>query len=302
MCLVIFLTHIPLFLVNSNWLVPKILHKKGTIVYVFSLLATVFGFAILHFFIRNWCAENFMSLPKKRANFSWNIIPLILVAAISTGYALLDFVAKEARKNQEKKQEQLQSELAFLRSQISPHFIFNVLNSIVYLIRSKSDLAEMVTIKLSELMRYMLYESANAQISLEKELVYLDNYIALQKLRFEDDVVVRFQKKGVATSQLIEPMLLIPFVENAFKHGVGMVENAEIDLDLVIFPEKMTFSVRNKIAPVTAASLAESSGIGLKNVRRRLELLYPNAHNLVVKTDENGCFWVELELDFLKKN
>jgi two-component system, LytTR family, sensor kinase len=299
MFLMIFSTHIPLFFINSSWLVPKILHKKGTTYYVLSLLGMIFIFGIFHFFIQEWSKEHLLSFHKKQKSFVWNFMPMIMVAAISTGYALLDFVAKEAHLKQAKKQEQLQSELAFLRSQISPHFIFNVLNSIVYLIRMKSDLAEPVTIKLSELMRYMLYESANAQISLEKELGYLDNYIALQKLRFEDDVAVVFQKKGMAMGQIIEPMLLIPFVENAFKHGVGLIKKPIIDLNLVILADKIIFSVRNKIAPETTSDLAENSGIGLKNVRRRLELLYPNTHQLSVKTDADGYFLVELKLTFL---
>ncbi len=301
MLAVIFGTHIPLFFVNANWLVPQVFFKKGTTTYFGCLLAAIAIFGVLHYFIRDWTCTQLVTLPKKQKSLGWNFVPLILVAAISTGYALLGYFSKEEKLKHAKNEERLQSELAFLRSQISPHFIFNVLNSIVYLIRSKSEQAEAVTIKLSELMRYMLYESANAQIPLEKELGYLNNYIALQKLRFEDDIAVNFRVDGAATSQIIEPMLMIPFVENAFKHGVGMVENPVIDIDLSISESKMGFSVKNKVAPETAFQKDESAGIGLKNVRRRLELLYPDAHHLEIKTDADGWFLVQLDLTFLKE-
>lgn len=286
MVAVIFLTHIPLFFVNANWLVPQVFFKKGTTAYVLSLLAVIAVFGTMHYFIREWTCTQLVSWAKRPKSLAWNFVPLVLVAAISTGYALLGYFSKEEKLKHAKNEERLQSELAFLRSQISPHFIFNVLNSIVYLIRSKSEQAEAVTIKLSELMRYMLYESANAQIPLEKELGYLTNYISLQKLRFEDDIEVNFRVEGAAAGQIIEPMLMIPFVENAFKHGTGMVENPVIDIDLIISESKMSFSVKNKIAPETAFQKDESSGIGLKNVRRRLELLYPKNHHLEVSRFE----------------
>jgi LytS/YehU family sensor histidine kinase len=215
------------------------------------------------------------------------LFPVLFVTAVSTGYAMVIYMLEGEKSVREERQERMQSELSFLRSQISPHFIFNILNSIVYLIRSKSPLAEPVTIKLSELMRYMLYESNDAQIPLEKEVSYLENYVELQKIRFEEDVEIRLNIEGEAGSQLIEPMLMIPFVENAFKHGVGLVVAPLIDIDLKFSENEMTFKVRNKITPETEADKDSSSGIGLQNVRRRLELLYPGAHRLELnRTDE----------------
>ena len=147
-------------------------------------------------------------------------------------------------------------------------------------------------------MRYMLYESSDAQIPLDKELAYLNNYIELQKVRFEEDVKIDVHTEGGATTQIIEPMLMIPFVENAFKHGVGMVLEPIIDVNLQITPSNLSFSVKNKIAPESSEDKDMSSGIGLKNVKRRLELLYPNAHRLDIK-NENGWFEVTLNLTFL---
>jgi sensor histidine kinase YesM len=114
-------------------------------------------------------------------------------------------------------------------------------------------------------------------------------------VRFGNDVDIRFQETGNASGQMIEPMILIPFVENAFKHGIGMVSDPIIEMDLRIEGNKLSFSVKNKITPEPASDKSEGSGIGLRNVQRRLELLYPDAHQLDIR-DENGWFWIQLTL------
>ncbi|HRI58329.1 MAG TPA: histidine kinase, partial [Saprospiraceae bacterium] len=287
------LTNIPLFFLNTQWLAPRLLRKRGLATYLFSLLGLALFFIVLQGVMKNW-----LLAPdcKGIAFHSYKaLFPVLFVIAVSTGYALVLYMLDGEKASQEERQERLQSELSFLRSQISPHFIFNILNSIVYLIRSRSDLAEPVTIKLSELMRYMLYESNNAQIPLEKEVSYLENYVELQKIRFEEDVEIRLNIEGEIAGQLIEPMLMIPFVENAFKHGVGLVAQPVIDIDLKFNEKEMTFNVRNKITPDTQADKDNSSGIGLQNVRRRLELLYPDAHRLELNRAD-GWFVAELWL------
>ena len=293
----ILFTHLPLFIFNTEWLIPNILQKKGVTFYFWTLMLTILVFSFSHSFIFSW-VNNYLGVENLKGNRSIKgIIALVLVAAISTGYGLLSYVAEQEKVQQEKHQERLKSELSFLRSQISPHFIFNVLNSIVYLIRSKSDLAEPVTLKLSDLMRYMLYESENNQIPLEKEILYVENYIELQKVRFEDDVDISYTLEGTPHSQIIEPMLLIPFFENAFKHGVGLVPDPGIDIHLKITEKDLFFAVKNKISHEMAEDKDDSSGIGLKNVQRRLELLYPDSHQLEIRK-ENGWFIVTLRLSF----
>ena len=298
MLTLIFFTHIPFFILNTQWLIPNILQKKDTTTYFWSLMLSIIVFGFWHKILRELVKSYLDTDEKHHGNPIWNIVPVVFIAAISTGYGLFNYVVREEKLKQEEQKERLQSELSFLRSQISPHFIFNILNSIVYLIRSKSDLAEPVTIKLSELMRYMLYESDNTHITLEKELTYLNNYIELQKVRFEEDVKIDLHTEGVATTQIIEPMLMIPFVENAFKHGVGMVLDPVIDIKVKITEGNLNFNVRNKIAPETSEDKDGSSGIGLRNVKRRLELLYPNAHQLDIKNDHDW-FEVNLNLTFI---
>lgn len=294
------LTSVFLFFINSELLMPRILPKYGIKQYMTSLVVLVIGFIILQSFMRDWLLHPHGSQAKP-FNFSrfafFSVFPVVMIAAISTVYGFINYLSKEEKNKQYEKEERLNSELSFLRSQISPHFIFNVLNSIVYLIRSKSDSAESVTIKLSELMRYMLYESESEQVPLDKELNYLTNYIELQKVRFDEDVEINLKLEGNRSSQLIEPMLLIPFVENAFKHGVGMIENPTIDIYSLSGNDEIFFEVKNKIAPESSEDKDSSSGIGLKNVKRRLELLYPDRHLLdIIKKD--GWFTVRLKIKF----
>ena len=285
------LTNIPLFLLNSDWLIPKIFQRRGMTTYLLSLLGLVVFFALFQNFMKELVVP--CELIRRHNDVFWALVPVIFVTAISTGYGFITLLLQQEKTRQQEHEERLKSELSFLRSQISPHFIFNVLNSIVYLIRSKSSQAESVTIKLSELMRYLLYESGDVQVSLDKEVEYLKNYVELQKIRFEEDVEIKMNIEGTPGSQLIEPMLMIPFVENAFKHGVGLIQDPTIDIHLKIEEKALTFSVKNKASQDESEEKYSASGIGLRNVRRRLELLYPGKHEL--KIDRNGE-WFEVEM------
>ena len=287
------LTNIPLFLLNSEWLIPNVFRRKGLPGYLLALFALIAAFFILHLAMKEWLVPS--DLVHRHWDVFWAMVPVLFLTAISTGYGFIVYLLQQEKARQEEQQERLRSELSFLRSQISPHFIFNILNSIVYLIRSKSAQAEPVTIKLSELMRYMLYESGDAQVPLDKEVEYLKNYVELQKIRFGEDVDIRLQTEGNPGSQVIEPMLMIPFVENAFKHGVGMIPSPVIDISLKINEKGLLFSVKNKITPETAAEKDSNSGIGLRNVRRRLELLYPQSHTFEI-SENDEWFTVNLNL------
>lgn len=292
------LTNIPLFLLNSEWLIPQVFRRRGLPVYLLALFALIAFFSVVHLLLKEWLVPP--DLVRRKLDIFWAVVPVVFLTAISTGYGFITYLLQQEKLRQEEQQERLQSELSFLRSQISPHFIFNILNSIVYLIRSGSALAEPVTIKLSELMRYMLYESGGAQVTLDKEADYLKNYIELQRIRFEEDVDIRFTIVGNSGSQAIEPMLMIPFVENAFKHGVGLIAEPVIDISLEISERGLCFSVKNKLTPESDQERDGSSGIGLRNVQRRLELLYPENHRLEV-SKADGWFIVNLNLQLNDK-
>ena len=291
------LTLIPLFFLNSEVLIPKILIRKNAGLYFLSIIILTTLYLFLHMMLK----EAFID-PKiyRGFNFSRTFYPILTIIGVSSGYGLIEYLTQQEKKQEEEKQERLKSELSFLRSQISPHFIFNVLNSIVYLIRSKSPKAEDMTIKLSEIMQYMLYTSPVDKVPLEKEISYLQNYIHLQEARFGEDVKIDFRIEGDLASYNIEPMLIIPFVENAFKHGVGRIDQPEIGILVRLHDNLMDLEVKNKF-DVQFPDEKSQEGIGLKNVKRRLELLYPLSHTLSIDAIDQW-FIVRLNLSFAKNN
>ncbi|NOX48096.1 MAG: hypothetical protein GXO89_14070 [Chlorobi bacterium] len=207
-------------------------------------------------------------------------------------------VTQEWYRNEKEKQvmekEKLATELSFLKSQVNPHFLFNTLNGIYSLANQKSDKTGGAIVKLSELMRHMLYESEKEIVDLEKEIAYLENYIGLQKLRLSKDSNVSFSVEGGTIGKKIEPMLMIPFIENAFKHGVG-TDGANIDVSIKVTNEELNLKVVNRISKSQRKD--ESSGIGLVNIKKQLENRYPDKHRLEI-ADNGETFSVDLRLLF----
>jgi sensor histidine kinase YesM len=276
------------FYLNAHVLSPRLLFKKQYFYYTLALvgvLALLSGLETGYFSLIGREARFFSVQGFLRGFLMFNFLPFLSVVATSITYRMFtDKMAAEA-KAKEVEAEHLKSELSFLRSQISPHFIFNVLNNIVALARKKSDLVEPSLIKLSGLMRYFLYEHEGEMVALEKEVDYLQSYIDLQQQRFTKADLVRFDVKGIDKAYQIEPMLLIPFVENAFKHGD--LKNGTIEIQLEVKHNTLSFSVANTISPMYNTVKDETSGIGLANVKRRLNLLYGTSHNLTIESKKD---------------
>ena len=192
-----------------------------------------------------------------------------------------NFKTREDRKNLET--EKLNAELAFLRSQINPHFLFNSLNNIYSLAYQKSDKTPEAVLKLSEIMRYMLYESNEELVLLEEEINYLQNYIELQKLRFKEQVYVDLHISITEKGHRIMPLLLISFLENAFKHGVSTDADKPIRIDISVGNGRLHFKAENAKSQVNKD---QTKGVGLANLKRRLQLGYPGRHTInVVETE-----------------
>jgi two-component system, LytTR family, sensor kinase len=227
------------------------------------------------------------------------LFPSLLVFIVSIFYSITIEKVRVEKLQKENEAVKLAMELQLLRSQISPHFLFNILTNLVSLARKRSGDLETSLLMLSGLMRYMLYD-ANKRISLQQEIEYLESYVELQKLRFGRDVKIVFniELSQPGADYNIEPMLLIPFVENAFKHGTDYADQPIIDINLAVRDGKLVFLVKNNYEEGTAASKDETSGIGLNNVRSRLTLLYPDRHELSIQTD-NNLFNVNLTLQLL---
>jgi two-component system, LytTR family, sensor kinase len=227
----------------------------------------------------------------------FNSVRLVIIFTI---YAVLIRLAIDWYEAQKLKAELMNrnqaSELALLRSQVNPHFLFNTLNNIYSLVYKKSDDAPEAVMKLSSIMRYMLYDATTDKVLLEKEIEYLNSFIELQKLRLRQQDFVEINIYGDATGRTIAPMLLIPFVENAFKHSSKNAPNPGIRINLFIEPDRIRFIVANHIRKSSDAASDPSGGIGMHNIQRRLDLLYPGKHSLVI-TEDQDVFTVKLTIE-----
>jgi len=202
----------------------------------------------------------------------------------------LDFL-KEHKRVTDLEKSQLETELLFLKSQVSPHFFFNTLNNIYSLAVEKSSKTPKVILKLSELMRYMLYETKNKRQTLENEILCIQNYLDLERIRHDDRLEVNMSISGDIQDKEIAPILLLSFVENSFKHGVNKnIGKVKIDIIFKIKEDFLYFTISNPMPATTKyeENLNKSSGIGIENVKKRLELGYnKNDYKLSIKNKKN---------------
>jgi len=285
---------IAIFYFNSILLIPAFFYKKKYFRYALSILLCMCIAMTVHSLL-------FTSLlPNLDFNFLrsiwFNIPTFLLTIAASTAFTMISDKNQEEKIMLQRDQETMKTELSFLRSQISPHFIFNILNNIVALVRLKSNELEPTVMKLSGLMQYMLYETDEEKVSIRTETEYLKAYVDLQKQRFGKKVEIETIFDIESEYDEVEPMLLIPFIENAFKHGVGRIDQPKIISYLKTENETLVFRVKNKYNPDKTEIKDASSGIGLANVSRRLKLLYDKNHKLEIEKKE-GWFIVNLTLN-----
>ena len=282
------------FYLNAHYFFKKFINKKSYWIYIILQFVVLFIISILTNLIFNLFVKE---SPYDVINFFvFNTFTYFFILAASTAYRMTLDKIKADKLTRERENENLKTELSFLRSQVSPHFMFNVLNNMVALARKQSDQLEPSLIKLSSLMRYMLYETDDDKVLLEKEVEYVKSYIDLQQLRFGKNVKVNVAIQDTDGGYEIEPMLLIPFVENAFKHGTGLIENAQIDIEMSVKNDMLHFTVRNKYNDYSDEIKDKTSGIGLTNVKRRLNLLYGYDHSLLINRKDNW-FTVSLQLN-----
>ncbi|WP_456315480.1 sensor histidine kinase [Pseudomonas shirazensis] len=309
-------TGIILFYLNYFYLVPALLLEKKYWLYFVFVFALILVFMVIriNYFIpefRHLRPHNMMPPPEdmkfmykgERVRAVMAKQPLFFKIGPSLFYILIITISaiirtlSEFYNNQQNKliaeTHRTNTELIYLRKQTNPHFLFNSLNSIYSLAHKKSDLVPDAIVTLSELMRYMLYETDNKTVALEKEVNYIQNYIELQKLRLNDieDIVVNIH--GNTKNKFIEPLLLISFVENAFKYGTDYKGAAHVKIKIFILEDNLDFWIENTIESYVKDP--DNSGIGLVNIQNRLDLLYPNAHELSI-TQDNEYYRVHLNL------
>lgn len=288
-----------LFYTNAFWLLKTIVgykNKIGRVAIVIGWMAIL----ILTNYFSGLLFIRFASINVREwQRFQFNVsLVFLFVLGLSTAY----FFSKEWIKNELLRKQlesyQLTTEIKFLKSQINPHFLFNTLNNLFSMAQEKGndELADGIS-KLSGMMRYMIYESNAETVPLKKEIEYIKSCIALNKLRYADDeALVNFKYAEQVPDAFIAPMLFIPFIENAFKHGVLINNTSPIDTSIAVNDKLLLFTCENKNYSFVKKMENDKSGIGLENVKRRLELMYPGKHELLIKSDEN-LFRVELKIN-----
>lgn len=204
---------------------------------------------------------------------------------------------KAERDLQELEAKQTKAELEFLKSQINPHFLFNSLNGIYSLTMQNSEKAGEAILTLSDLLRYNLESAKKRFVTLSHEIEFLDNYIELESMRLGDNCKISITKNGEFQTRAIAPLILMPFVENCFKHGIGADKtNNHIQISITLVDNKLTFSTENRVALSRMNNPAESIKIGIENVKRRLEMVYPQRHTLDLSS-ENNIYKVFLQIE-----
>lgn len=308
--LIIFIFWIGLIYVNVQYIVPRLLFRERAGWFVLALLLVVIFSLLFNWSVSYWLnlpqlmhkAMNLNGRPPLAGRFSVNpflLLATLLVLGISTTIKVVQKWQRDTAIRQSLEQQTIKTELSFLKAQINPHFFFNTLHSIYALTHLNIESAREALHTLSRMMRYVLYETQAGTTLLSKELEFLEDYIRLMQLRLTEKVSVHFEKPTALQEVSIAPMLFLPFVENAFKHGVSAIHTSAIAIAIQQENHSLKLEVRNTLLPEKRVILEESSGIGLVNTRRRLELLYPERFELEIleKTLQNEyCIVLKLDL------
>lgn len=309
------------YYLNTLFLIPKLLVREKWWWYVLSIAASLVIFLYLPKQIATFIAEPEVFNPNNR-EFLWirnpafqgkprfpgmmtrrtrpvadpyNTFLFLLVFTVGICTSMIQRWLRTEQNRKETEHEKLNTELSFLKQQVNPHFFFNTLNNIYSLAVVRSEKTAPAVMKLSSIMRYILTETQRDLVPLRNEVDFIHNFIELQQVRLTDKVKVDFVAEGEIDTLLIAPLLFIPFVENAFKYGVSTKEASEIHFRLWTEGNKVYFTSSNFIVS-TNNSLLENTGIGINNVKRRLELMYADKHTLSTTT-QNNHYTVHLEIE-----
>lgn len=276
--------HILAITINLGILIPRFLTLGKISQYFISLSILAIVSIVLRMNVENLLSAIYTipaDSPTRHFLFTGGSVVIFLVLFTMFNFTVDWFAQEKIRRELET--QKMSAELNYLKAQINPHFFFNTLNNLYSLAIKNAPETPEVILKLSELMRYMLYESKEERVALHTELEYLKSFIDLQILRIPDTLQFQYNINGNPEGHLIEPMLMLPIVENAFKHVRKNEKGFYIDVQITIETDKIALEVANTHLPNTGSARKHSSGIGLQNVRRRLELLYPKQNTFITE-------------------
>ncbi len=285
---------------NIFFLIPNYLTGKRLWIYLIMLVLTCLILTPLKLLVFFVCYNHSPEIQEAMVmNQRWYFSTLLLMGGASTVYSIIADWKKQEKEQSELQNKTIESELRFLKTQINPHFLFNTLNSLYALTLKKSDDAPEVVLQLSEMMRYMLYDCNEPMVLLSKEVNYIENYLKLEQLRMKKNANIKFIAEGDISTQRVAPLLFIPFIENTFKHGASnQIKEIYIYITLKIIDGQIAFTCENNKPEVLPNfnTGKKSGGIGLVNVKRRLDLLYPEKNHLKI-ADSPDSYKVELTID-----
>lgn len=292
-----------IFYSTAFFIVPKYLRLKKILVLILALLSTFIIINLVESLIDYYWLVGFFSSESEPflSYLGYNASSSFFILLLGLSYALIKSWFQSEKLKRVLIEEKLTTEMAFLKAQINPHFLFNILNSF-YAKALKNDVPDLADgiAKLADLMRYIVYETNEDKVALEKEINHLKKFIQVYQMRIaeDDDVSINFLIKGDVENVEISPMILIPFVENAIKHGINIKVKSIIDISLEVNQNKLHYKVTNTMHQAAFGLREGPSGFGLDNLKKRLSILYPNAHSIETK-EEKGLFisLLELKLD-----
>ncbi|MDI5950355.1 sensor histidine kinase [Flavobacterium sp. LB2P84] len=292
--------NILLFYINALYLIPRFFSKHQYRLYFILLIVLYMGIVLINSIFDHFYAISLFSSEKESffSDITLNFQTKTFILSLSLGYGLSKNWINSNKLQQQLVSDKLTTELKYLKAQINPHFLFNTLNmAYASAIKSNDEGTADIIEKLSGLMRYVLYESNEEKVLLEKEINYIDNYINLQMQRMSTELAdqVKYEVKGNYQNLRIAPMILIPFIENVFKHGIMLSKKAEISILIFFNFDTLILETKNLKNSGAVEIKKENSGIGMNNVKERLLLLYPNQHHLEINNEE-FFFRVRLEI------
>lgn len=283
---------------NLQYFLPRYLLRKRYVAYFTAIILSVLGYltaqSLFDFYLYGYVVGPMRS-SSLMESLSYNFFSTLWYLGLMLALKLsMDWYGQQLT-IQKITVEKLNAEVNFLRAQVNPHFLFNILNNLYALTLKKSELAPDVVLKLSEMMEYMLYDSTGEKVPLEKEIGYLNSYIELERLRFSGEAVINLNINSELNGHEIAPLLLLPLVENAFKHGLGrQTKGGWLKVDIGLKQSTLEVIVENS-KPLSIIYNVKG-GIGLDNLQKRLDLLYPGRYSLLPE-DRKDTFWVKLEIE-----
>lgn len=290
------------FYLNYYLLIPRLLIRKKVVVYIAFVLIIVAGCTYLTNVINETFRLNQMQFPHphgdRNAHHVNTFVPGVIVLMIGLGITV-SFIQKwqqEVNLRQQLEQEKISTELTLLKAQINPHFFFNTLNTIYSYTLSDGDVARTAITNLSKMMRYVLYDAAAKQTPLSREVGFIKEYVDLMKLRISKKTILQLQVHEQPKEMLVAPMIFLPFIENAFKHGVSGVKEGHITIRIIQDDGSVELIVKNTVYETRRAVEDQSNGIGLANTTRRLELLYPGKYTLQTGLNSKSEYEAKLKL------